>query len=191
MIVEQREVQREGGVCAKYPSSCLVRRLLNAVGLLQWGSMLRVLDLSYGEGRFWAALRSKVVVVGFDIAQLRWVVPPRYFVNDSALNWRRYEAMIERVLGGQPDLVVADPPFSPYDRGWERRRHYRERCSISEILTGAEKAAQYYNAPLLIHFSGRYIPYGFQVIVELWWKPWSSLSRIPRPTWWGILAPTG
>ena len=181
MLVHQVELQRKGGVCAAYPSSCLVRRLLGEAGLFKPFHHLRVLDLTFGQGIFYYSFRNSVQVYGFDIRRLEWVVKPYRFYNASCDKWRK------QLPDTGFDLVVVDPPFSPYKRGQEKRTHYRDNGSISLCLVEALKAAEHYHTPLLVHFMWRTQPYGFRVLSEAWYQGWSRLSRIPRPTWFGVL----
>gem|GEM_PF-4064603 len=118
---------------------------------------------------------------GFDVKQLNWIVKPYRFYNTSCTKWKKLLPMDITF-----DLVVVDPPFSPYRRGWERRTHYRDNGSISLCLVEALKAAEQYNAPMLIHFMWKVQPYGFRVLSEAWFQGW-SLTKMSRPTWFGVL----
>ena len=98
MIISQTDVQRRGGPCSKYPVSCVVRDLLDAAGLLLFGKPLRVIDLTYGQGIWWYALKGKAIVAGFDPARLSWRVRPRCFFNSYAQRWPllyHYKEMLE------------------------------------------------------------------------------------------------
>ena len=76
MVIEQREIQKKGGLCARYPVSCVVRDLIGATNLFKPLIPINILDLTYGEGRFYASFRNKVKVYGFDILRLDHVVKP-------------------------------------------------------------------------------------------------------------------
>lgn len=181
-LVHQVEVQRQGGVCAAYPSSCLVRNLLKEAGLFKPFQYLRVLDLTFGQGVFYYSFKSSVQVYAFDIRRLNWVTKPYRFYQASCDKWKKQLPSDARF-----DLVVVDPPFTPHVH--RRRGHYRDNGSISLCLVEALKAAEQYNAPMLIHFMWRTQPYGFKVLSEAWYQGWSRLTRMPRPTWFGVLAP--
>ncbi|MCE4601251.1 MAG: hypothetical protein F7C38_06790 [Desulfurococcales archaeon] len=181
-VIHQVEVQRKGGPCAAYPSSCIVRDLLNEAGLLKPFEPLKVLDLTYGQGIFYYSIRSRVRVYAFDIRLLNWIVKPYMFYEKSCEHWKRVGLESEAF-----DLVVVDPPFSPYNRGWEKRGHYRDNGSIALCMYEALKASEHFNVPLLVHFFWKTIPYGYRVIAETWFQGWSRLSKMPRPTWFGIL----
>ncbi len=182
VLVRQNELQRRGGVCAAYPSSCLVRKLLGQAGLFKPFQHLRVLDLTFGQGIFYYSFRSKVQVYGFDIRRLDWVVKPYRFYNASCDKWKK-----QLPSDIDFDLVVVDPPFSPYKRGQEKRTHYRDNGSISLCFTEALKAAERFAAPLLVHFMWKTQPYGFKVLSETWFQGW-SLTKMARPTWFGVLS---
>ena len=162
----------------KYPVSCLLQRLLVEAGLLQPFRPIRVLDLTFGEGRFWRAL-PQAIVYGFDVRRLRWHSRPYRFWQESCEKWTR-------VRDEKFDLVVADPPFSPYKR--EKRGHYKANGSVALILYEAWKAARYFHAPLLIHFMWKIVPPDGEVIAEAWFQGWSRLTKMPRPTWFGIIS---
>ncbi len=184
MLVDQREIQARGGKCARYPVSCLIGELLARAGVIKPLRRFKVLDLTFGEGRFWAALPN-AEVWGFDIRRLRWVVKPSRFYNESCEGWRKHEEILSQSF----DVVVADPPFSPYQRGWEKRGHYRDNGSIPIILYEARKAAIHFRAPLLIHFVGKLVFYGFRVMAEAWFLGISHLTQMSFPTWFGVLSP--
>ena len=180
-IIQQSELRKKGGFCAKYPSSCVVRMLLKDAGLFKPFKTIKVLDLTFGQGIFYYSFKSVVQVYGFDIKRLNWVTKPYKFFNMSCDKWKK------KIDEDHFDLIVVDPPFSPYDRGWERRLHYKDNGNISLCLTEALKAAEKYNAPMLIHFIWKIIPYGFKPIVEVWFQGWSRLTKMNRPTWFGII----
>jgi len=182
LVVHQKDIQRKGGVCAEYPVSCLIRDILRRAGLLKPFKQLKVLDLTYGEGRFWVAL-PQAVVIGFDIRRLEWRRKPARFFLESCENWRT------RVPNEEFDLIVADPPFSPYKRGWEKRGHYTDNGNIALILNEARKASEHFCAPMLIHFMWKVVPPEFEIVDEAWFQGWSRLSKMPRPTWFGLLKP--
>ena len=183
VIVDQREIQRLGKGCGKYPVSCVIRNMLVETNVIKPLSSIHVIDLTYGEGRFWALIPN-AKVWAFDIRKLRWVRKPFVFINDTAEKWYHYVNRLPKHV----DLVVADPPFMPYRRGRERRRHYEDGSgNIAPILRAAEKAARYYKAKLLVHFLWQAVPYGFKVIVETWFRPVISFVMHSMPTWFGLL----
>jgi len=182
-VVHQIEIQRKGGVCSVYPSSCIVRDLIARAGLFKPFETLSVLDLTFGQGLFYYSFRNKAKVFGFDVQRLDWVVKPYRFYKASCDKWGK---MLPD--GITFDLVVVDPPFSPYRRGWGKRHHYRDNCSISRCMYEAMKASEKFKTPILIHFFWKTIPYNYETIVETWFQGWSRLTKLPRPTWFGIVS---
>ena len=180
VIIDQREIQRLGGVCARFPVSCLIRQLLDEAGLLKPFSKIKVLDLTYGEGRFWPAL-PQAEVWGFDVQRLRWVRQPQRFYQKSCEHWKKL------VADQDFDLVVADPPFIAYKRGWEMRKHYYLTAAIPTILNEARKAARHFNAYLLVHFMWRAQPFGFEIITEAWFSGWGRYAKVNVPSWFGVM----
>ena len=195
-IIEQWEIQRRGGKCARYPSSCIVVQLLDEAGLLRPLQPLSILDLTYGEGRFWAAL-SQAVVAGFDVRRLGWVRRPRCFWRAPAQHWQRYTSEIEECLAGRPQLIAVDPPWQRWQRGREVGGRYYYRAANAwgapeEILRAAAEAAQHWQAPLLVHYATRWLPPGFTPVVEMWWRPWFHLLNKKASnykSWWAVLRP--
>ena len=183
-LIRQSEVQARGGKCARFPTSCVVRDLLAEAGVLKPFKRIRILDMTFGEGRFWAAIPN-AEVWGFDVRRLEWVVEPKRFFMKSCENWRKEDEVMRQRF----DLVVADPPFSPYHRGWQKRNHYRARGEIALILYEARKASLYFGAPLLVHFMGRFQFWGFHIVAEAWYLGSYSLARNRFPSWFGVLAP--
>jgi hypothetical protein len=102
-VIDQRSVQKRGGDFARYPSSYVVCSLLRRYGLR------RVLDVTYGEGRFYYLCKSDVEVVAADPVKWQWVVKPNQFLQ---LNVFQLYMMLS-------DAIVTDPPwgvgFDEYD----------------------------------------------------------------------------
>ena len=180
MIIEQVEVQKKGGKCARYPTSCIVRDFIAAAGLFKPLTPINILDLTYGEGRFYAAFRNKVKVYGFDILRLDHVVKPYKFYNKSCEKWKQHRDEINNV-----ELVVVDPPFMPYKRGGEKRRHYTANGAAIMCTNEALKAAEHYNAPVLIHYPFKIIPYQWKIVKEVWFTGHAAVKL--KPTWFGLL----
>ena len=178
-IVDLRELSRRPW--CRIPYSCIVTLLLDKAGILGLTKKVKILDLTYGEGRMWYHLPS-AYIVGFDIVKLNWLRKPQEFYNTSASNWKK------KVGDRSFDIVAVDPPFMAYRRGYEKRKHYYDnKCSIGMLLREADKASRYYNAYLLVHFMWKVVPYGYNVIAEAWTQPFPySPTYI---TWWGLLQP--
>lgn len=180
MIIEQKDIQKKGGKCARYPTSCIVRDLIAAARLFKPFKPLVILDLTYGEGRFYVSFKNKVKLYGFDILRLEHVVKPYRFYNKSCEKWKRYRDEINNV-----DLVVVDPPFMPYRRGNEKRKHYAANGAAITCTNEALKAAEYYNAPVLIHYPFKITPYQWKILEEVWFMGYAAVKL--KPTWFGII----
>ncbi|MEB2836680.1 MAG: hypothetical protein GSR80_000627 [Desulfurococcales archaeon] len=200
-VVDQREAARLP-FRSRYPSAKLVAWLLSEAGLLRFGEPLRVLDVTYGQGVFWDALKGRVLVAGFDIKRLGWVVRPRCFFEAPAWAWRYRVDEVEACLGGGPGLIAVDPPWEECAkgngcRGREpgARYHYRVSRAVGRpqlILEAAASAALHWSARLLVHYKERWVPEGFAVVVEAYWKPFlPNVDKYGYRNWWGVLAPRG
>jgi hypothetical protein len=62
--VDQRDVQKRGGDFARHPSSFIVCSLLIKY------SLRRILDVTYGEGRFYYLCKTEVDIIGAD--PMKW-----------------------------------------------------------------------------------------------------------------------
>jgi hypothetical protein len=198
-VLDQLEVARRGGVCARYPTSCVVRDLLARSGLLKPLQPLRVLDVTYGQGIWWMTL-PQARVYGIDVKKLEWKRRPACFLQAPAWAWRSHAGEVEECLRGRPGLIAVDPPWQECVRGngcqgreIGGRYHYRVSAAVGSpehILEAATEAARHYRAPLLVHYETRWVPEGFRVVVETWWKPFlPNVDKYGYRNWWGILAP--
>jgi len=162
IIIRQTDVQRRGGPCSKYPVSCVVRDLLGQAGLLRPFEPVRIIDLTYGQGIWWYALKGKAIVAGIDIRKLDWVVRPRWFKISLAQAWDNWIEEALKALGGRVDIIAVDPPWQECIRGngcrgreIGGRYHYRASRAIGNpelILESARRLAGRLGAPLLYHF---------------------------------------
>jgi len=118
--MDQREIQKLGGKASRYPASYVVCHFLERY------SLRRVLDVTYGEGRFYAYKRPEFLV-GADPRVWNWVVKPDIFINRPVWSLRR---ILERI-NVEFDVVVCDPPR------WERGTRYRKRDLFSYVVGGA------------------------------------------------------
>ena len=154
--VDQRDVQKRGGVCARFPVSCLLHDMLRSSGTKHD----IVLDVTFGEGRFYGAWRPKVLL-GTDIRVLDWVVDPDWFARCPSWSaWARVKK-----LGVKPDLIVVDPPFTR--NSMALRRHFQLNRALGDekmILDGAvTTAVKLGTRVLLVHFNDLYIPRGWEL----------------------------
>jgi hypothetical protein len=163
--VDQRWVQRRGGDFAKYPSSYVVCKLLGQYNLK------RVLDVTYGEGRFYKLCHHRLEITCADPVKRRWVVSPRLFYQLDV--FRLYQMLMDGELSvGPVDVVVADPPK------WTAGARYRREMlnfiigTPRLIIEYAAKVARLLKAPyLLVHYRELLGLDGFEPIhvVEYTW----------------------
>jgi hypothetical protein len=164
--VDQRQIQRYGGNFTKYPSSYIVCRLLRNYGLK------RVLDVTYGEGRFYRLCFPELEISGADPMKWSWVVKPKQFYQ---LNVFQLHLMLRdgKILLGPVDVVVVDPPR------WNTEAVYRKRDMFNFligtpklIIEYASKVASLIRSQyLLVHYSDIVMLEGFEPvhIVEFIW----------------------
>ena len=180
-IISQISIQKKGGICARIPSACMIRKLLSEAGIDI--SIIRVFDITYGEGRFWAASRPRLLI-GADIAILEWIIEPDVFIKKPA--WQSWRVLAN--LDIRVDLVAVDPPW--VERGNSKRRHFgldRALGSPRLILEAAETAARELGAKyLLVHYKNYWIPEGWSIVVHYFWQPMTRYMSA-GPTWWAIL----
>jgi len=120
--IDQREIQRIGGRVAKYPTSYVVVSMLERYGLYR-----NVLDVTYGQGRFYYWRRPKLLV-GVDPKVWDWVVEPDIFIPRTVWGAKR----VLKALGVQFDVIVCDPP------AWNPNTHYNRRDLYSYIIGSAD-----------------------------------------------------
>ena len=134
-VIDQRDIQRRGGLCAHFPVSCLIRDMIGEAGI----KPEVVFDTTYGEGRFYGAWRPEVLI-GADIRILNWVVTPDFFIKLPVwVSWRSLKK-----LDIVPDLVVVDPPWGQVtgSRHGTRPHYYSALGSPDLILSEGIKAAE-------------------------------------------------
>lgn len=184
--VRQLDIQRRGGICATAPTACMVFDLLREANIRP--KQVTVLDLTYGEGRFWLAARPRLLI-GADVAVHEWLEKPDIFIPRPA--WQAWRIVEE--LGIHVDIIAVDPPWVA--RGSARRRHFGLDIAIGGprlILMAAEEAARRLGAQyILVHYKERWLPRGYTVAIEKEWQPWGrtiNLAEGDTTTWWAILA---
>jgi len=83
--------------------------------MLQLPREPRVLDLTYGVGRFYRKIveEYKPFIIGVDVVRHNWEVPPSVFIQRDA----RTLTLRDLEQYGRIDVVVVDPPWSALKRG--------------------------------------------------------------------------
>ena len=163
--------------------------LFGRLGLLSRGK--RVLDLTYGRGRFYRRVkRYGTCIVGVDIERHEWEVEPCEFIHMDA---REY---VDRILRGEAsigrvDAVVVDPPWSSEKRGQMPRRTgisgmpYHMPVKSRVIVDAAARLAGILGVPLVYRYKEE-LP-GSSIVVE-------SIVNIMRrqgTVYYGVVMPGG
>ena len=143
-VIGQRDVQRLGGRAATYPVSYIVYLLLREI------DAEKVLDVTYGRGRFYYYKRPKLLV-GADPKVWDWVVAPDIFIPRPV--WALKPVL--EAMKIEFDAIVVDPPL------WDPNTHYNKRPEYSFILGTPEliiekalELARELNIPyMLLHYN--------------------------------------
>jgi len=147
-LVDQRSIQRRGGLYARFPQSYVVCRLLELV------NARRVLDVTYGAGRFYRLCRREIeLLIASDPVKWRWVVAPDIFYQLTV--WQLYDRVRrgDIVVPGV-DVVVCDPPRWNMSVSYNRRDMYNYVVGTpSLIIDYSAKLARLLNAKLLLHYN--------------------------------------
>jgi hypothetical protein len=162
-VIDQRDIQRRGGLYARFPSSYVVCKLLGMA------NARRVLDVTYGAGRFYRLCRSSIeLLVASDPVRWRWVVAPDVF--HQATVWQLYNMVRDgKVKIPGVDVVVCDPPR--FSRGGNRRDEYNYIIGTHNlIIEYSVKLAKLLRARhFILHFNKILDLGGIAYIVEFRW----------------------
>jgi len=112
---------------------------------------VRVLDLTYGVGRFYRKVINefKPYIIGVDIARHEWEVPPAEFYLTDA---RYFNQPVEA------DVVVVDPPWSAEKRGVMARHTgisalpYHMPAKPEQLIRAARSTAHRLRVPLIAKY---------------------------------------
>jgi hypothetical protein len=164
--VDQRAVQERGGDFARYPSSYVVCSLLRRYGLR------RVLDVTYGEGRFYRLCFPELEIIGADPMKWSWVVKPKQFYQMNV--FQLYLMLRDGKIQLEPiDVVVVDPPKWNINVSYNRRDMYNYIIGTPKlIIEYAAKVAQLLKTRhLLVHYRELLKLEGFEPVhvVEFTW----------------------
>jgi hypothetical protein len=145
--IDQRNVQKRSDMCHDYPSSCVVADILKKF------SIKRVLDVTYGRGRFYKAYRPELIIAS-DPVKWGWLVyPDRFYqltVFQLNMKLRNKEIEIPRII----DCVVVDPPKWSVNERYNKRHEYNFIIGTPKlIIEYARLVAQQVMAKyLLVHY---------------------------------------
>ena len=128
--VDQREIQKRGGYYATYPSSYVVCSLLKRY------NMTRVLDVTFGEGRFYKLCYYGIRIIGVDPVKRDWKVSPSSFIQMNVFQLYNAVSTKQLILDGF-DVVVVDPPK------WTRGVKYKKRDMFNYIIGTPELIIEY------------------------------------------------
>jgi hypothetical protein len=163
-LVDQRDVQRKGGVYARFPQSYIVCKLLEHV------NARRVLDVTYGAGRFYRLCRNKIeLLIASDPVKWKWIVAPDTFYQLTV--WQLYDRVKRGgIVMPRVDVVVCDPPRWNTSVSYNRRDMYNYVVGTpSLIIDYSVKLAKLLNAKLLLHYN-RVLNIGKPVhVIEFHW----------------------
>jgi len=146
-FIDQRQVQRYGSDFAKYPSSFVVCSLLRRYNLR------KVLDVTYGEGRFYKLCHNVLEIIAADPMRWQWVVKPKQFYQMNVfqlyLMIRDGKIQLESV-----DVVVVDPPKWSMTVSYNRRDMYDFIIGTPNLIIeyAAKVAQQLKTKHLLVHY---------------------------------------
>jgi hypothetical protein len=164
-FVDERDVQRMGGLHARFPSSYIVCKLLRSV------NARRVIDVTYGMGRFYRLCRREIeLLIASDPIRWKWIVEPDAFYQFTV--WQLYNM----VRGGkvripEVDVIVCDPPKWNTSVSYNRRSPYNFVVGTpSLIIDYSVKLARVLNVKhLLLHYN-RILKIGRPIhVVEFRW----------------------
>ena len=119
-ILDQRDIQKKGGLASRYPTSYIISQILNKY-LFQ-----NVLDVTYGVGRFYKISRPSFLV-GADIKKREWEIKPDLFFQKAVWSLR-YCNDLKRF---HFDLIVVDPPWG---KNHIRRPEYSDLFGTPELI---------------------------------------------------------
>jgi len=148
-VVDQRDIQKKGGPHVRFPSSYIVCKLLRSI------NARRILDVTYGVGRFYVLCRREVeLLVASDPVKWEWVVEPDIFYQLTV--WQLYDGVRRGgIVVPSVDVIVCDPPKWNTSVSYNRRSHYNFIIGTpSLIIDYSVKLASMLNVKhLLLHYN--------------------------------------
>jgi len=148
---------------------------------------IRVLDLTYGRGTWWAEA-PQAVVYGVDVRRLDWVRAPRCFRLAPAQSWRQFADDVVKCLGEPPQVVAVDPPWGAEGGLLRSLRPHWQRAvgSPHSIIKVALDAASHFGAVALVKWRERLS--GVNVLAEACTKT-PLATKKAATAWWAVVRP--
>jgi len=148
---------------------------------------IRVLDLTYGKGTWWAEA-PQVAVYGVDVRRLDWVRMPRCFRLATAQSWRQFVDDVVKCLGGPPQVVAADPPWGAEGGLLRSLRPHWQRAvgNPYSIIKAALNAAKHFGAVVLLKWRERLS--NVDVLAEVCTKT-PLAAKKSATAWWAVIRP--
>jgi len=187
-VVDQRDVQRLGGRCALYPSSCVVWCVISATDSSP--KELRILDVTYGEGRFYAAWPVRpALLIGADTEVRRWIVDPDAFIRSSV---QTLLPKLRRLGLESFDVLVVDPPWGSKHRSRPQYNVVTDAYAKAILLAALRIADELRIPMLLVHYRDPWIPDGWEPIKEIRFVWFSRYLKQPgsKRSWYALLTRT-
>ena len=152
--VDQREIQKRGGLYAKFPSSHAICSMLE-----RYNCDSVVLDVTFGEGRFYKTCRDNIFfLIGSDPKRWDWVVKPDLFYPFNVfylymlLSKKKFNLPLRKL--DVIDVIVVDPPRWSTYAIYNRRKMYNNLVGTPEsiIETGGKIAKLLNTRYVLVHY---------------------------------------
>jgi len=183
LVIDQRFIQKRGNICAKAPTSCLIKDMIKNIGLKP--NKLKVLDITYGVGKFYKAWKPKRLV-GIDPMKWNWETIPDQFYQIKVQEAYKY------VKNQIFDLLVIDPPWSRYKHS--KRKHYSFKVgSPEEILDSGFELGYKMKIPyVLVHHGELIVPNTYEPLLVVKYiyvsrRLKNNLKRKPKYSYFYIL----
>lgn len=143
----------------RYKSYDIVKLILQDALYFRWLQRpIRVLDLTYGKGRWWRKARRMLqLLIGIDMHDWEKEVEPDVFLVQDA---RKLNAVREIVEVYEPNLIAVDPPWSYENRGVftvpeGMEALYHQPVRSRELILAAKELAAEFELPLLYRYKTR------------------------------------
>jgi len=152
-VIDQRTIQKRGGDFARYPSSYVVCKFLRQ------HNIRKILDVTYGEGRFYYLCRHELEIIAADPVKWNWIVKPKQFLQ---LNVFQLYLMLRdgKIELPHVDALVVDPPK------WTTNVSYRKRDMYNFII-GTPKLVIEYASKIASLLKTRHLLAHYREVIQL------------------------